>query len=93
MGHLVIEKILKAIYVKRNNKHPIFSHDLLLLATKSNLEISDEMMEWFDTITTFNINARYDNYKQDFYNLCTKEFTDIWISRIEIIRKWLMQQF
>ena len=24
IGHLVIEKLLKAIYVKRNSKHPLF---------------------------------------------------------------------
>ena len=29
MGHLVIEKLLKALYVKRLLKHPLFSHDLL----------------------------------------------------------------
>ena len=27
MGHLVIEKPIKALYVKRLNKHPLFSHD------------------------------------------------------------------
>ena len=93
MGHLVLEKILKAIFVKKLNKHPLFTHDLLLLATRSNLELSEEYIEWLDTITTFNINARYDNYKQDFYKLCTKEFTDTWINRIEILRRWLMTQF
>lgn len=27
LGHLVIEKLLKAVYVKRMQKHPLFLHD------------------------------------------------------------------
>jgi HEPN domain-containing protein len=90
MGHLVLEKLLKAHFVRENKKHAIFTHDLLRLATKSNLELTDDMKEWLDTITTFNLNARYDDYKQYFYNLCTREFTDLWIERIEKLRQWLI---
>ena len=92
LGHLVIEKTLKALYVKRLKKHAIFSHDLLRLADKIKLELSDDFEEWFDVITTFNLNARYDNYKQDFYKLCNKEFTELWLDRIEKIRLWLNNQ-
>ncbi len=92
MGHLVIEKILKAIYVKRLQRHAIFTHDLLRLATKIGIDLTDEQQEWLDEITTFNLNARYDNYKQDFYRLCTKDFTAKWIERIETLRKWLKNQ-
>ncbi len=88
----MIEKTLKALYVKRLQKHAIFSHDLLRLSKKIDLELSEIFEEWLDEITTFNLNARYDNYKQDFYQLCTKEFADIWIDRIEKIRLWLRNQ-
>ncbi len=92
MGHLVIEKTLKAISVKKLKRHPIFTHDLLRLASKVNLEVSNEHQEWLDKVTTFNLNARYENYKQDFYKLCTKEFTDNWISKIKELRQWLISQ-
>jgi len=92
LGHLVIEKTLKALYVKRLQKHAFFSHDLLRLSKKIDLELSEDFEEWLDEITTFNLNVRYDNYKQDFYQLCTKEFTDIWLDRIEKIRLWLRNQ-
>lgn len=68
-------------------RHASFSHDLLLLASKAVLKLSDEQQEWLDEITTFNLNARYDNYKQDFHKHCTKEFTDEWIIRIETFKK------
>ncbi|WP_249718662.1 HEPN domain-containing protein [Aquiflexum sp. TKW24L] len=92
LGHLVLEKLLKAYYVKSQEKHTIFTHDLLRLASKTGLEISEEYEEWLDEISTFNINARYDNYKQDFYKLCTKEFTDLWPKRINILRQWLINE-
>ncbi len=69
MGHLVIEKTLKAFFVK---KHPIFTHNLLRLAYKINLVISDKHQKWLDKVTTFNLNARHKTYKQEFYKLCTK---------------------
>ncbi|HET8838103.1 MAG TPA: HEPN domain-containing protein, partial [Flavobacteriaceae bacterium] len=37
LGHLVLEKLLKAHYVKNLRKHSIFTHDLLRLASKTNL--------------------------------------------------------
>ena len=37
MGHLVIEKLLKGIYVKTFNEHAVFTHDLLRLAEKCGL--------------------------------------------------------
>ena len=92
LGHLVLEKLLKAHYVKANYKHAIFTHDLLRLATKTNLTLSEKTKNWLDDISTFNMNARYDSYKQDFYKLCTKEFTDIWIDRIQTLRQWLISE-
>lgn len=92
LGHLVLEKLLKAHYVKTMGKHAIFTHDLLRLATKTKLNLSEETQEWLDDISTFNLNARYDNYTQDFQKLCTKEYTNIWTERIEILRRWLIKE-
>lgn len=92
LGHLVIEKLIKALYVKKLKTHPVFSHDLLRLVKKIEIELPDNYDEWLDTITTFNLNARYDDFKQSFYKLCTKEFSNEWISKIETLRKWLISQ-
>ena len=92
IGHLVIEKLLKAHYVKTQNKHALFTHDLLRLSSMCDIEVTDEFEEWLDEISTFNLNVRYDNYKQDFFKLCTKEFTAVWTKRIEIIREWLIKE-
>ena len=60
MGHLVVEKLLKALYVKKMQKHPLFSHDLLRIAKKIEVELPVGYDEWLDEITTFNLNVRYD---------------------------------
>jgi len=92
LGHLVIEKLLKAHYVKKYQKHALFIHDLLRLAQKIELELSFEQEEWLDEISTFNLNTRYDNYKQDFRNRCTLDFTSNWIEKIETLRTWLIEK-
>ena len=92
MGHLVVEKLLKALYVKRLHKHPVFSHDLLRLAKMIDVELPNGYDEWLDEITTFNLNARYDDYKQSFYKLCTVDFFNEWINKIETLRQWLINQ-
>jgi len=92
LGHLVIEKLLKALYVKRKETHAIIGHDLLRLASKMDLKLTEEQEDWFDRLTTFNINARYDSYKQEFYWLCTREFAEEWKLVIENLREWLKKQ-
>lgn len=89
MGHLVIERLLKAFVVKRTGDHAPFSHDLRRLAKLSEIEFNDEYKRWLDTITTFNLNARYDDYKQDFYKKCTSEYTKKWISNIKTLKEWI----
>ncbi len=92
LGHLVIEKLLKATYVKVHKKHAIHGHDLLRLTSSLGLELDPVKEEWLDQLTTFNLNARYDSYKQQFYKLCTGEFAREWKSKIEELRKWLLNQ-
>ena len=92
MGHLVIEKLLKAYYIKNIGSNIPFIHDLLRIAEKANLSLSDIQKDILDLITTFNIKARYDDYKLEFYNKCTKKFTDESIKKIKEMRKWLTAQ-
>ncbi len=91
IGHLVVEKLLKACYVKNNKKHPPLVHDLLKIALKSGIEPDIEQKLNLDTITTFNINARYDDFKLAFYNKCTDSYTNQWVEKIKTIRLWIKQ--
>lgn len=92
LGHLVIEKLLKAYYVKNNDDHPPLSHNLVRLAEKGKLELDEDQKDILATVTTFNIRARYDDYKSEFYKTCTKEFTETWTKKIKGFRKWIKNQ-
>jgi len=89
IGHLVIEKLLKALYIKEKGEYPPLVHDLRRICEKADIEINSEQQIVLDTITRFNINARYDDYKQSFYQLCTESFTAEWISKIKDCRQWI----
>ncbi len=92
MGHIVMERLLKAKVVKTIQAHAPFTHDLTRLAKLSAINFSNEHLDWLDTITTFNLNARYDSYKKEFYLKCTPAFTFEWIEKIKTIRTWIKQQ-
>lgn len=90
-GHLVIEKLLKAVYAKNNKStpHAPKSHDLDYLAEKMNLETTEHQNDLLVTISRFNLEARYDDYKKTFENKCTDEYTENQIKNIEEVRTWL----
>ena len=91
IGHIAIEKLLKAYFVKKNKNYAPYTHNLYRLAELCKMEISEEHAEWLFKITTFNINARYDDYKKEFYAMCTADFTKEWIEKIKNIQQWIKQ--
>ena len=94
MGHLVIEKLLKALYAKNNPNDWVAPkiHNLILLSQKANLEVPTEIREKIQIINTFNISARYDDYKRSFDEKCTDDYTSEQVKNIEEVRKWLKEQ-
>ncbi len=94
IGHLVIEKLLKGLYAKNNPDDPIAPkiHNLILLSQKANLEVPTEIREKIQTINTFNISARYDDYKRTFDEKCTDDYTSEQVKNVEEVRKWLKEQ-
>lgn len=91
IGHLVIEKLLKALYIKmKDSGEPPRTHDLLLIAERAGIETSKRQKDLLDLITTFNIGARYPDYKNGFYNKCNREYADARIREIKELREWLI---
>ncbi len=92
VGHLCIEKLLKACYVKEIDTLAPRIHDLYKLALKCNLEMTEEQMDALQYVTLFNIEARYEEYKCEFHKKCTKDFTAKNIKTIEGLRTWLLEK-
>ena len=88
-GHLTIEKLLKAYYVKNIEINVPKIHDLLKLADKSKINLTDEQKLMLKNFNTFNIKARYDDFKKRFYKKCDKEFAEENIIKIKKIRDLL----
>jgi len=89
VGHLALEKILKAIFVVRNdNNMPPKLHNLVRLAELSNIELSDEQKLLLDKINDFNIQTRYPDYKLDFYKRCDAEYTNKYLDKIKEFYTW-----
>ena len=92
-GQLLIEKLLKAYYAKINKSAPYDpkTHELAYLAYKMNMELTERQEDLFETISDFNLEARYGDYKNTFELKCTDEYTNLWIKNIKELRKWLKE--
>ncbi len=90
LGHLVLEKTIKAIYVQNNeNKIPPKLHNLVRLTEISSIEVENEKKIILDKINDFNIEARYPEYKNEFYKTCSKEFAEEKMNQINELHQWL----
>jgi Uncharacterized conserved protein related to C-terminal domain of eukaryotic chaperone, SACSIN len=89
--HLAIEKILKAKIISLN-KEIIFTHDLARLAKIAQIPLDSNLIEKLNEITTFNIEARYDDYKLSFYKKANQEYTKKWVKICEEIYQFIKNQ-
>lgn len=90
---LSLEKLLKGLTYKRTGEHPLPIHNLIKLADIAKLNYSDKQKELLKEITTWNIQARYDSYKREFYKKATQEFTVLWFTKVKELYLWLNDQF
>jgi HEPN domain-containing protein len=92
MGHLAIEKLLKAIVVKQTKAHAPHTHSLPLLASKTSLEIPDETKKKLAGFMEFHLEARYPEERKEFYQKCTEEFSRNSLNEIKKVFTWLKDQ-
>ncbi len=87
---MVLEKILKAYWVKFNKdvNHPKI-HNLLNLAKQSNIQLDGKLEEFFDKVNSFMLECRYPDYKEQFYKFATKEFARNNLDKIIEVYQWL----
>jgi len=91
-GHIVLEKILKALVVDETKEHAQYTHDLVRLMEVSKIELSQKEIDLLNEINNFNINARYPEHKSQFYKLCTKEYSLRYIREVDKLYKKICQK-
>jgi hypothetical protein len=62
------------------------------IAEKAGLPLNEDQKDILDTISAFNLRARYDDYKMEFRKKCTRDFTEKWIQKIKELRKCLKEK-
>jgi len=90
--HLSIGKILKAIIVRSTKAAPPLIHDLVRLAEKAAVPLSERQKNELAEITTFNIGARYDDYKLSFRKKAKKQFALKYLKKTREILQWLSKK-
>lgn len=88
---LVLEKILKSIVVKEKGENPSPTHDLVKLSSEAGIKLTKEQKQDFKEITSFNIEARYDDIKLSFYRKATKEYAKKWAQKCKEYHLWLKE--
>ena len=91
-AHLSLEKILKAIFVYQKKEVPPYTHRLVYLAESLSLDLNPEQMDLLETVTDFNLEARYPDEKFSFKKKCTRGFTERYIEKIQEMKEWLMKK-
>lgn len=91
-SHIVLEKILKALVVQTTKQQAPYTHDLVRLEEVASIGLPKEEVELLKEVNSFNIKARYPDYKLKFYKLCNKNFTKNYFDKIIVLYKKLCQK-
>lgn len=85
-GHLYLEKVCKALWIKNNNGNtPPFIHSLVKLLGSNDTGLSEDDMLFLDNLNEYQISGRYPDYTNKLKKQTTKEFTEYCINYIDKI--------
>lgn len=90
--HLTIEKVIKARVLEITKKEAPHIHDLLILSNLAKIELSKELFDTLKIITEFNIEARYDDYREKLRKQANKNFTERYLNITKELLKWFLGQ-
>lgn len=89
-AHLVIEKLLKAHWIKDNTEDgPPRTHDLEHIYSQTDLEFTSKQTDLIRVMNAWNLEGRYQDYKDKFYKTSTFEYTKTKLKEAEDMKVWL----
>jgi HEPN domain-containing protein len=91
MCHQVAEKSLKAFFCQNQKKEPPYTHNLLVLAEQSKLDLhgQDEFLALFNELMPLNIQSRYPEDKELLLKTLTKKRCEELYRRTKELSKWI----
>lgn len=92
-AHLVLEKILKAHWVKDNEENtPPKIHNLLNIFAKTSLQLPDTDKDFLAIMNQFQLEGRYPDYKLELYKKYKSVQTKKNLEQVNTIRKCLLKK-
>lgn len=92
-GHLVLEKLLKAHWVKDNTGNtPPKIHHLIKLAAQTKLVFTDEELLSLAKMNDVQLEGRYPDYIKNVYKIYKVKETTLLLKEVDKIRKCLLKK-
>jgi len=94
IGHLILEKTLKALWIREHHPelHPR-THNLAKLAEGVPLALTEDQTIYLIKVNDFYLRGRYPDEKKEFYKVCTPEFARENFDAIKEFYQWLLKKF
>jgi len=91
-AHLTLEKLAKAHWVKTHEENiPPKVHNIVRLLEQSNIDLGEDTMKFLEMFIRFQLSARYPDYINDMYKVCTKDYTTIQLEKAKEVRICLLE--
>jgi len=92
-AHLVLEKLIKAHFVKDNaSDYPPRTHNLVRLTSLTQLVFSMDDLLFLDKMNDYQMEGRYPDYQFLIFKICDGPHTKNLLEEVEKIRSWLLNQ-
>ena len=91
--HLVVEKLLKAHWVKDNvSNHPPRIHDLNEIYQQTDLQLPFGQADYLNAINNWNIEGRYPDYKNKIQKQASDEYLQYHLEKLTELRTCLLEK-
>ena len=91
-SHLVLEKLAKAHWIRTHQENiPPRVHNITWLLEQSNIDLGEDFMKFLELFNRFQLSARYPDYINDMYKVCTKDYTARQLEKVKEVRQCLIE--
>lgn len=91
-GHLVIEKLCKALWIKYNDSNiPPRTHNLLHILSQIPIEVEEHRSEFLLKLNRFQLEGRYPDHITNIKTISDESFTSGMIEEIKELKLWLLE--
>jgi HEPN domain-containing protein len=92
-AHLVLEKLLKANWIKNNaGNHPPRLHNLISLADRAGVKFIEDDLIFLAMMNNFQLEGRYPDYLHNMYKVYKAKQTEPILKQVDKIRVCLLKE-